>query len=585
MSTIKILPENLINKIAAGEVVERPASVVKELVENSVDAKAKNITAAVKGGGKQYIKIVDDGTGMGKDDALLAFERHATSKIREDNDLKNIFSLGFRGEALPSIASVSDITLTTSAKGGHAAQIILSGGQIKQVREAACPQGATIEIQNLFFNTPARAKFLKSNTTELSHISRIIIQESLANPDIYFKLQSNNRTVIDSPPIKDQLKHKIADLFGNELTDQLLEVKSELNDMSLHGFISKPSITRASRENQYLFVNNRHIRDRIVSHALSEAYSRTLPNNRHPVTFLYLSINPEAVDVNVHPSKMEVRFYDQGAIHDFVRDAVYRALYSPPPNRLIKKELPVTSNTKNTVSSFYNNDKKTRIQEAVENYISSDTAANKYSETYNKNLSSAVSPFVCAEFRPLGQINNSFIVAENKSGMVIIDQHTAHERILYESLLEELKSSKIEIQSLLLPIKIELNKGESIILQNNIDSINRVGIELESFGPSTFILRAVPSVMVGQDYLKVVMDIVDTLSQYEKVSPFEDIVEKLAATMACHAAVKANQRLKPEEIEHLLVRLGSSGLPSTCPHGRPIVLFYDIKDIEKKFMR
>ncbi|MFV1951038.1 MAG: DNA mismatch repair endonuclease MutL [Nitrospinota bacterium] len=617
---IRVLPENLSNKIAAGEVVERPASVVKELIENSIDAGATKLVIEVRGGGREYIRVSDDGSGMSRDDAVLAFERHATSKISSEDDLCNIHTLGFRGEALPSIASISILSLITSTRDADAGtRIDIEGGVIKGVRDAASPTGTSIEIQNIFFNTPARLKFMKSDTTELSHISNIVTQQSLAHPSIHFKMDHNRKTLINAP-LTDNPLHRLTAIFGRDLTDNLIEIEGECDKMRLKGFISRPTLTRSDKGNQYLYVNSRYIKDKVIGHAIYEAYRSLLPRDRHPVIFLFLSIDPEIIDVNVHPSKVEVRFSNQRETHDFVGKVIRKGLHRGKKDVSIPHEKRVLSSGKTIGDSRIEkfeplifSDVKARqgsastLRDTGNLYTARDrpsvkrrvdTGAKRVRETAVDYLPSkekelplrlpspsTLSDTVFTRFNPVGQVDNSFIVLENSNGIIMVDQHAAHERILYERLIKDMKGSRIEVQQLLVPVSVEISGGESILLKSHINDIMKLGLEVEDFGQNRFLIRSIPALLVGQDYSRILLDIVDKLSQVEQMKSFDEITDEIILLMACHGAIKANQHLKPDQVRSLIRDLEEAELPYTCPHGRPVALFFDMNEIKKKFMR
>ncbi|MBI5183295.1 MAG: DNA mismatch repair endonuclease MutL [Nitrospinae bacterium] len=658
---IRVLSEELSNKIAAGEVVERPASVVKELIDNSIDASARNVVIEIRGGGRRYIKVSDDGSGMSHDDAILAFERHATSKISSQDDLYNICTLGFRGEALPSIASISILSLITSTCDAEVGtRINIEGGVIKDVRDAASPTGTSVEVKDIFFNTPARLKFMKSDTTELSHISSVVTQQSLAHPSIHFKMDHNKKTLIDLPLTNNPL-HRLTAIFGRDLTDNLIEIEGEYDKMRISGFISRPTLTRSDKGNQYVYVNSRYVKDKIIGHAIYDAYRSLVPRDRHPMIFLFLSIDPGRVDVNVHPSKVEVRFSDQGEVHDFVCNVIRNGLHqgkkgvsllheemviSPPkltmgPHIEIEGSEPLIfgdvemkrwHSSDSMTSRTYRNMRRglytrkdtlsvkggvkggivvgeKREREETEGVVDSTSAVTPKGERVSnvvKGVREADDDYIPSEekglllrlpspvslsdpvftrFNPIGQIDNSFIIMEGPNGIVLLDQHTAHERVLYERLIKDIKRSRIEIQQILIPVSVEMSKGESLLLKSYLNDIMKLGLEVEDFGQNRFLIRAVPALLVGQDYSRILLDIVDKLSQLGQIKSFDEINEEIILLMACHGAIKANQHLGLDQIRSLMRDLEKTELPYTCPHGRPIALFFDMQDIRKRFMR
>jgi len=590
------LPDELVNRIAAGEVVERPASVVKELIENSIDAGAGAITVEVKGSGKRYIRVMDDGSGMLREDASLAFERHATSKIKTAHDLHKITTLGFRGEALPSIASVSNVRLLTRSAGDSSGtEIELDNGIVKAIKDAPPVKGTSIEVKDLFLNIPARLKFMKSDATELSHIIESVNQHALSHPVIRFKMINGNKAIIDTASTNNILD-RIASIFGYEITDSLApQINYVRGGLSLEGYVSKPSINMAGRSLQYIFVNNRYIKDRVINHAIYEAFRTLLPKDRHPAYFLFLNIDPEMVDVNVHPSKIEVRFAKQGEVHDFVRDAIRESM-----KRAGSWDPGVGSQEQNAELRAPNSELyKDRVRETIERYISGQESGpgnlesgiknfNRYSTLNTQHSTLKLSPETesnLSQFKPVGQIFDSFIILEGADNIIFIDQHTAHERILYERFLQKIKDSKIEVQTLLLPVNMEVSSKESVILQSNLDNFKKLGFDIESFGGNSFIIRAVPSLLSGDDYKQLIRDILDKLIVHQRNTSFDEIVNDMILIMACRGAVKANQRLGIEEMESLVKELMRTSRPFTCPHGRPIALSMDKGQILKGFLR
>lgn len=597
-SSIEILPESITNKIAAGEVIERPASIVKELLENSIDAAATDITVSVKNGGKTCIKILDNGIGMAHDDAILSFERHATSKISQIEDLDVIETFGFRGEALPSIASISRLNVISKTETDEiGTQIFIEGGNIKDIRKIAAPKGTSVEVNEIFFNTPARKKFLKRDFTEMSYISHIFNTISLAYPKIQFRLINYDKEIVNTPASGD-LKARIGDLFGKDLAKNLIFISVKSNRFKLSGFISRPSFSLAGRQNQFFYVNNRCVKDRTVNHAIYNAYRTLLPKDRHPVLFLFFDVPPGTVDVNVHPAKAEVRFSDQRLVHDFVHHAILKTLFNYREQQTedvfqIAKTDAIPAENHNIFATGRNEDAGKFFNKAILNSFEknelemSETASPQLENDVDFNMPAPNTKHypVYSKCRPVGQIENSFIVLENSSCMVLVDQHTAHERILFEKLEREFLKSKIERQQLLFPVTIELSHSESILLENHLEDIMKIGLEIECFGKNTFLIRSVPSILEGKDYSALLLEIVDILSQAEKRGSFEQVFTETFKVIACHGAIRAHQRLEFGEIKNLLLELEKTKLPYTCPHGRPISLVYSLRDIKKKFLR
>lgn len=607
-SVIIKLSEELANCIAAGEVVERPASVVKELIENSIDAGAVAVTVETKGSGKRYIRVTDDGTGIVREDAILAFERHATSKIKTVQDLNAISTLGFRGEALPSIASVSNVKLLTCFNGDAVGtEVELGNGKIKSVRDAPPLKGTSIEVKDLFLNIPARLKFLKSDTTELSHIIEVVNQHALSHPSIKFCMKNGEKRLIYTFSTDSRLD-RIASIFGYGIADKLMPISEKRGSIKIDGYICKPGMDESNRGMQYIFVNNRYIRDRTINHAVYEGFRTMLPKDRHPIYFIFLDIDPAMVDVNVHPTKIEVRFVRQNEIHDFVRDIIRDSMKSR------KEAAGETSSILNTGLSVQGSgfevyskteyisaidlkieQYKNRVKETVENFGMRDVECGIDSKLQIPHSEFQLLPETKSLLshdpsagwvpRPVGQVFDSFIVLEGADNIIFIDQHTAHERILYERFLNKFKNSKIEVQNLLLPVNIELTAKESVVLQSHLDIFKRLGFDIESFGDNSFIIRSAPSLVSGGDCKELVRDILDRLLMHQQDISFDEIVNDIILIMACRYAIKANQKLSLEEMGFLVKELGNTSRPFTCPHGRPIALSIEKGQILKGFLR
>ena len=585
---IQILPEDLAKQIAAGEVIERPASVVKELVENAVDAEATFIVIEVFEGGRKRIRITDNGTGMKREDAILSVERHSTSKIKTKEELANIETLGFRGEALPSIASVSKMKITTLFRGENiGTELCLMNGKIKEVKDVGSAAGTAVEVNDLFYNTPARLKFLKSVNTELGYINTIINQEALGHPNIHFKLLHNNRLLQNIPPLRDDLD-RLTILFGKERVKDLIKVKANYNSLELRGYISSPSISRTSRGYQYLFVNSRPIKDRMMTHAVYEAYKTFITKDRNPVFFLFLNVRPDTIDVNVHPSKMEVRFRNQHEIHDFIREMIRNYLLKGKPTQ---RESVESSEEGMRRVEFLDeglgkplDDYKGKISEMI--LKSSSSVMKDFSSLQLKSFDSRLlfKPESIGErLRVLKQVDNSFLLFDIPEGILFVDQHVAHERILFEKLLKDYKGSHIEVQHLLFRKEIELTHRETSILTKYAEKLSSIGFLIEQVGENTFSLRGVPTLLSEKDSEGVLHDILDRLTGIDRVKPFEEMVEDILVSIACHGALKDNNPLEEEEMVKLMEDLMKTDIPHTCPHGRPIMLVLAIDDIKKKF--
>jgi DNA mismatch repair protein MutL len=569
MGSIKVLPENLINKIAAGEVVERPASVVKELLENSIDAGADEIHIDILHGGKKLIRVSDNGIGMSKEDALLAFERHATSKIYDEEDLEKIGTMGFRGEAIPSIASVSKVLLITSIKDSSSGtRIEMEGGKTTKVSEAGSSLGTVIEIRDLFFNTPARLGFLKSQNTELSHIIGAVESEALGHPYISFRLNHNRKVILPLPKASNFIE-RIHQIYGRDLVENLIEIRSDIhNNINLTGYISMPPYSRADRNLQAIFVNKRPVKNQVVSHAISEGYKTMIMKDRHPVVFLFLEIDHREVDVNVHPTKREVRFRNPSLIHDLIVRTIRDTLSTKIPEQ--------TLHTGKKEQVFEG------VKEALERYMRKQDFRPHTSDSRLIGLPFLESITQTSELKRgnFSHVFESYIVTSDEKGITIIDQHAAHERILYE----KLKNDRIEIQRLLAPEMIELSKKESLRLIEILDILKDFRIELEEFGDNTFIIRSIPAILKETDIKRLLLDILGGLEKDEGKSELDEI-EKIRILMACHGAVRANQPLTNEEMVYLMEELNKTELPHTCPHGRPTTVKFTLRDLEKLFKR
>jgi DNA mismatch repair protein MutL len=697
MGRIHVLSEQVANKIAAGEVVERPASVVKEMLENSLDAGATRIKIGIEAGGKKLIQITDNGCGMVRDDAMLAFERHATSKIKDAEDLLSVATLGFRGEALPSIASVSRLRLETRAAGESAGTVVeINGGKIARVEEAGLPPGTSIAVRDLFFNTPARKKFLKSESTELSHIASLVTHYALAHPDKHFELHSATNAMLVAPPVAGH-SERVYQVFGKETLDLLIpvaarqmlervglpqpppwrrkEIENEaegdergaptsLGEIRIHGFVSKPEIQKLNRNSIFVFVNGRLIRDRLVQHALTEAYRNIIPPTVYPVVLLFLELPAGEVDVNVHPSKTEVRFRQQTVMHDFVRDSVRAALMKarPVPQFLAEIHAHATAGQALTPGASWeaspgaaapaeaagsalvaNSARPFAFAQGETGALSNSLADAVFSlrapappaiserfqfdggiaveanaaipvargleraplnPTFAAALSSqleAVPDHGCSPplevneieptlsslstLRPLGQVRNSFILAVNEDGLWIIDQHVAHERVLFERVLKQRAAQTVESQRLLMPIVLELTPAQQAVLGEISDELAHNGFEAEPFGARSVAVKVAPAGVDASAVEHLLHELLDQFSREEQSLNLEKIRTRIAASIACHAAIKVNMPLEQNKMEWLLRELAKTDHPMSCPHGRPVVLRYSVRDIQKAFKR
>ncbi len=655
MSRIRILPEAVANKIAAGEVVERPASVVKELLENALDAGAKTIRVEIEAGGKRMIRVIDDGQGMTHDDALLAFERHATSKLRTADDLLSIATLGFRGEALPSIAAVSRLLLETRAEeDAEGTHVEFAGGKLVGVKPAGLPAGTTVSVADLFYCVPARRKFLKSETTELGHIASLVTHYALANPGRQFVLKTPTQEIINCSPAE-KLADRLYQLFGRQALDELVEIPStsaafraaitepaldpgeEKSTLTVVGFTSRPEVQRPNRNGIYVFVNRRLVRDRLILHAIHEAYRNILPQAIFPATLLFLEMSNDEVDVNVHPAKIEVRFRRSNFVHDFTRDAIRQALMGARPIASFAAAAtaaapqgaaslaqpfsggvtpaPVESGVPRSiipplsevgvgagVGSDYGFDLSAAPLAPVEQRFSFEPGAtfggavdsSRVSEvTWAANLAPANGdapatlprPDQIMDLKPLGQVSASFIVAVNGEGLWIVDQHVAHERVLFEQHLEARRAGKVESQRMLMPLVIELSPRQLVIYEQIATEMAENGFEVEPMGRRSVAIQAVPAGIAAGDAGKLLTEILDGIERENAAISIETLHAKIAASTACHAAIKVNIPLDRTKMEWLLGALAKTDCPMSCPHGRPVVLRYSVKEIERAFHR
>ncbi|HZN07123.1 MAG TPA: DNA mismatch repair endonuclease MutL [Pyrinomonadaceae bacterium] len=600
MSKIRVLADHVANQIAAGEVVERPASVAKELVENSIDAGARRITIEIEAGGRRLLKVSDDGEGMVRDDAVLAFERHATSKIRDSEDLAAIGTLGFRGEALASIASVAKIELTTSTEGASSAtRVTIDGGRMRNVKDAAHPRGTTIAVRDLFFNVPARRKFLRSEATETFHLTNLVTHYALAHPEIAFTFVNNGREVVRASPAKD-LRERAYQIFGGEFIENLLEVNGGHTEVArVTGFVSAPRDRRTSRDSQYLFVNRRFVRDRMIGRSLSEGYRSILPHGVYPAALLFIETPLEEVDVNVHPAKTEVRFRRSAAVADAVREAVRNALasatyarpqerampayvdvpYIPPPQPPAPQPQPRIEYVPPSGDEIAR-DVAVMIEQkqSVQSVVPPVPSAEKFTrEVEPEKLS--------ANIRPLGQLDESFIIATDDQGLLLIDQHVAHERVLFDKYRALEAERRTDAQQLLVPETFDLTPAQSAVFDQLAPELENYGFELMRLSGRTVAIRATPADLPASEARNMLSELLDTVDAEKKSSARETLRDEIAASLACHAAIKVNMPLAPEKMRWLIDRLLETSSPTTCPHGRPVILRLNRRDILKGFHR
>ena len=698
MGRIRILPDQVANQIAAGEVVDRPASVVKELLENALDAGANRIRVEVEAGGRKLIRIADNGCGMNRDDALLAFERHATSKLRTADDLLSIATLGFRGEALPSIASVARVTLETAepSRMGDSQEagtrIEIAGGKILRVEDAALPQGTTIAVADLFFNVPARRKFLRAESTELSHVTALVTHYALVHPEKHFELLSATHTILSAPPVA-RTAERIYQIFGKDTLAQLLPMAAETplaraglpepppwkvdpeepkrnpGTIRISGFYSKPELQKLNRNSIYIFVNKRLIRDRLLIHAITEAYRNIIPPTSFPVVLLFLEMPPEEVDVNVHPAKTEVRFRQQGLVHDFVRDSLRTALIkarpaadflsaldsqaTASPSLMPPAASPLPGAPGADIALPPDSDPTTaagargdadvfrltpRIPSPVTGRLEfgagpltgwNPQSGDFDSRAWGEAVSSLFQPMLvpaldgCSppigngahlsgpdpagatalveaeqanahlnqlgSLKPLGQLRESFILATGEDGLWIIDQHVAHERVLFEKILEARTVESVQRQRLLMPLLVELQPQQMVVFARIAEELERNGFEAEPFGPKTLAVKAAPVGLEGAALEKMLAEVIEQSADIsDEPARNEELTAmrtRIAASIACHSAIKVNTPLDPARMEWLLLELAKTNHPTSCPHGRPIALRYSWKEILKAFHR
>jgi DNA mismatch repair protein MutL len=602
MSKIRVLADHVANQIAAGEVVERPASVAKELVENSIDAGATRITIEIEAGGRRLLKVSDDGEGMVRDDAVLAFERHATSKIRSSEDLSAIGTLGFRGEALASIASVAKIELTTCTEGASSAsRVTIDGGRMRNVKDAAHPRGTTITVRDLFFNVPARRKFLRSEATETFHLTNLVTHYALAHPEIAFTFVNNGREVVRASPAKD-LRERAYQIFGGEFLENLLEVNGGHGDVArVTGFVSAPRDRRTSRDSQYLFVNRRFVRDRMIGRSLSEGYRSILPHGVYPAALLFIETPLEEVDVNVHPAKTEVRFRRSAAVADAVREAVRNALASATYARPQERAMPAYVNAPFIPPPPAPEPPAPAPQPRIEyvppsgDEIARDVAA----MIQTRPAQSVIPPVPSAEkftrevepesfssnIRPLGQLDESFIIATDDEGLLLIDQHVAHERVLFDKYRALESERRTDAQQLLVPETFDLSPAQSAVFDQLAPELENYGFELMRLSGRTVAIRATPADLPASEARNMLSELLDTVDPEKKSGARETMRDEIAASLACHAAIKVNMPLAPEKMRWLIDRLLQTSSPTTCPHGRPIILRLKRRDILKGFHR
>ncbi len=573
MGKIRIPPEDTIKRIAAGEVIERPVSVVKELIENSLDAEAKKIVIELEEGGKKLIRVKDDGEGMTKNDAEMCLKRYSTSKIREFGDLLKLSTLGFRGEALPSIATVSQIAILTKSKEEPVGiSIEAENGKIKRITEQASPEGTTVTVKNLFSNFPARKKFLKKDRVELRHILNTVTRQALAHPNVLFRLFHNGKQLINTPPKENNLD-RITDFWGKKFASELIPLKTENPLFHIEGFICKPFLARRRTGLQYLFVNGRSISSGLIAAACKKGYQPVIPDERYPQVFLFLTIDPKETDINVHPSKDIIKFQKEKEIFESVSEGVRNCLknakllpevfFSKPTFKNITSPKIFTGGTPTAKTQNISLDfEKPFIKEKEEGYT-----------------------LISGKLNIKAQINNTYLLGEDSDGFFLLDQHAVHERILYEKFKKEMKTSAVQSQNLLIPQTIELNKNEASAFTENLDNLKKMGFNIESFGQNTFIIHSVPKIIKKVLPSSLLLDIAEEFENMDKNCSVEECAEKILTMIACKAAIKAGDKLTNEEIESLIRQWEATDYHNWCPHGRPAIVRFSWNEIEKRFNR
>jgi len=569
MGLIRILGEKVASQIAAGEVVERPASVVRELIDNSIDAGATRILAKIENGGRSLVRVADNGAGMDRDDLLLCSERHATSKISDLSDLFSVRTLGFRGEAIPSIAAVSRMMITSRPMEQLSGfRLILQGGKIKEIEETGAPVGTTIEVKDLFFNTPARKKFLRSAGTETDHIVDTLSRIALPFTTLSFRLDDRDKTLLSLPSVDSDVS-RLSALFGHEVASSMVPIEQEIDGLILRGYLSPPEWDRARGDHLFLYVNKRNVRERLLTHAVIEGYGSRLMKGRYPYAVIFIEIDPSLVDVNVHPAKQEVRFHQNRLVHEAVKTVVDQSLRQKAA-ALFQVPVPSAESVQ---------EKSERIAEPSSEYSSYQAKTTIFQrEDPQVPLMIRESPVV------LGQLKETYILCETKEGLLLVDQHAAHERRVFEKLKKSYESSTLECQPFLIPPRLEFSPSESRTILNKIEELSEVGITLEHFGGDTFMIRSFPSILVDVPWESLLRELIPVLEEQGTVKG-DQVVDRILAVMACHGAIRAGQRLSKEEMVSLVEQLDDVQVPTNCPHGRPVFKRLSFYEIEKMFRR
>lgn len=561
------------SQIAAGEVIDRPASVVRELLDNSIDAGSDRIVIKIEEGGKRHIRVKDNGVGMSKDDILLSIESHATSKINSVSDLFAIKTLGFRGEALPSIAAVSRIEITSRREdqlAGYRLQV--AGGRLKSIDEIGSPTGTMVEVRDLFYNTPARRKFLRGVKTETDHIVDTLSRIVLPFTHIQLRLDGSGKTLLNLPATESIL-NRFSDLIGRNVAVSMMDTFKEMDELKLRAYLAPPDLSRTKRDRIFIYVNKRSIRDKLITRAVMEGYGQRMMRGRYPHVIIFMEIDPSLLDVNVHPTKQEIRFHNNRL--------VYQTLVSTIESTLRKRFHSILD-----LGQLKSGDEK---EERVQGMVIAEPVREYSGTEQRKPVDYKIellkeTPLVKEVPQIIGQLKNTYIICQLMDGLLMIDQHAAHERIVYENLKNSYKSSKIERQSFLIPHKMELSMKDGRIIQKRLDQLARLGLEIDHFGGSTFLLRSVPPILINMEWEKFLLDLVPVLENEGDLSG-EKALDRLLTIMACHGAIRAGQRLSREEMIQLLNQLEELDLPTHCPHGRPISKKFSYYEIERMFKR
>lgn len=591
MNRIALLPEQVANQIAAGEVIERPASALKEIIENSLDAGATQIDVQVRGGGRSLLVVTDNGWGMSKDDALLCLERHATSKLRTSEDLSRIGSYGFRGEAVPSIASVSKFRLRSREPEALAGtEIVVNGGKLVEVRETGMAPGTQVEIRSLFFNMPARRKFLRTEPTETAHIKHQMILAGLARPDVGFSVAYDDAPA-ERWPAAQALGDRIAAIYSDEFLRQMIPIEAEEDGLRLTGFIGQPGVSRAGRQEEHIFVNGRPVTSRTLQFGLQEGYHNALMRGRYPVCVLFLTMDPAGVDVNIHPAKREVRFHDDMRVRQFIVKSVLEVLqgfHSTPVHATVPEPWKPAYHPAPQPPSFI-----TPLPSLLQLRPESVGALESQPDLGLPVVSHAPAaaprahaPENALGLRVLGAVANLYLIAEGSEGLVLIDQHAAHERVLFEQMLRRVAQQEILSQKLLLPATLELPPRDADFLLAQMETLNQVGVGISLFGATTFLIDALPPMVKTRDVTEFMRNLVTDLQESGgETRKTRRVSEEVIAKTVCRHAVKANDALRPDEWDRLVADLLACDLPYTCPHGRPTMIQISLAELEKKFGR